>query len=235
MADVQCKAVLFGGSADAGYARLLLPYSGDKSKSSRIILIEGPPFARELANLEDKFLAAHFPDLFRATKLMPRRVSFSTTPPSSPSPKAPSYAATVASPADTTAVRINGFYQPPTNMTIPARKDYPVLQNSKGQRLDAIINPPQSLVHAMRNKKLCNPYHVLGECSFVNCQFVHGARLSEKEIEARRLLLRQGPCTTGLECKDKNCWLGHQCPDGACTKSGKACRFPREMHNVDRA
>jgi hypothetical protein len=122
MADVQCKAVVFGGSADDGYARLLLPNSGGKSKSSQIILIEGPPFAKELAKLKDKFLVAHFPDLFRATKLMPRRVSFSTTPPPTSSPRAPSYAATIASPVDTTAVGINGSYHHLTNLTIPVRR-----------------------------------------------------------------------------------------------------------------
>jgi hypothetical protein len=171
MADVQCKAVVFGGSADDGYARLLLPYSGDKSKSSRIILIEGPPFAEELAKLKDKFLVAHFPNLFRATKLTPRRVSFSTTPPPSPSPKAPSYAATIASPVATTAVGINGSYYPLTNTTIPVRKDYPVLQNSKGQRLDAIINPTQSTRANSEKQETLQPVPYSGGVPFSQLQF----------------------------------------------------------------
>ncbi len=236
MADVQCKAVVFGGCADDGYARLLQPYSGDKSRSSRIILIEGPPFAKELAKLKDQFLVARFPDLFRATKLMPRRVSFSTPPPPAPSLSAPSYAATTASHVDTTAVGINSSYHPSTNTTIPERKEQPILQNSKGQRLDTFINPPPpTIVNLMRSLKLCNQYHILGDCSFIGCSFKHGVRLPEVQIEARRLVIRQTPCDSGLDCKAKNCLLGHQCPDRGCTKIGKGCRFPTAMHNVSRA
>jgi hypothetical protein len=234
MADVQCKAVVFGGSADDGYARLLAPYSGDESKSNRVVLIEGPPFAKELDKLKDKFLVARFPGLFRSTKLTTRRVSFSTTPPPTPSPKATSYAATIANLADNTAVGINGLHHASMAITIPTRKDYPVLRNSRGQRLDAVINPPQSLVSVLRNKKLCNQYHILGECYFSNCSFLHGGRLGEKEIEARRLLLRQAPCPSRLECREKNCLHGHQCPDRACMKIDNGCYFTREMHNVDR-
>ena len=61
------SGVIFGGSADNGYARLLQPYIGDRSKNKRIILIEGPPFVKELAGLKDKFLVACFPDIFRHT------------------------------------------------------------------------------------------------------------------------------------------------------------------------
>lgn len=198
-------------------------------------MIEGPPFAKELAKLKDKFLLARFPDLFRATKLTLQRVSFSTTPPPTPSPKASSYAATATGPVDTTAVGMHGSYYPSPFPTTSARRDYPVLQNSKGQRLDIVINPPPVLVNLMRSQKFCNQYHILGECSFDKCGYSHGARLNEMQIEARRLVIRQTPCGSGLECKDKKCLLGHQCPDRACSKIGKGCRFPREMHNVKRA
>jgi hypothetical protein len=183
MADVQCKAVIFGGSADNGYARLLQPYVGDNSKNKRIILIEGPPFVKELARLKDKFLVASFPDLFRNTKLPPWRVSFSTTPPPTPIPNTFSYAATTASLVDAAAVRTDDAHD--SLLTVPARRDYPVLQNSRGQRLDAIISPPQSLVRVLRDKKLCNPFHILGDCTYTDCIFLHGVRLDEKGIEAR--------------------------------------------------
>jgi hypothetical protein len=233
MADVQCQAVIFGGSADNGYARLLQPYLGDNSKNKQIILVEGPPFVRELARLKDNFFVACFPDIFRNTKLQPRRVSFSTTPPPTPTPNALSYAATISSPVDTTAVTTDDAYD--TQVAVPARRHYPVLQNSRGQRLDAIISPPQSLVKVLRDKKLCNPFHILGECPYTDCIFLHGVRLDEKGIEARRLLARQAPCLSGLQCKDEKCLLGHQCPDKVCAKIGRVCRFTAEMHNVDRA
>jgi len=229
IADVQCQAVIFGGSADNGYARLLQPYVGDSSKSKRIILIEGPPFVKELAGLKDKFLVACFPDIFRHTKLPPRRVSFSKTPPTTPIPNALSYTA-IASPVDAAAVRPDG-----PSATVPARKKYPLLKNGRGQRLDAVISPPQSLVWVLRDKKLCNPFHILGECTYPDCIFIHGARLDEKGIEARRLLARQAPCSSGLHCEDEKCLSGHQCPDRACARIGKGCRFAPEMHRVDRS
>ena len=231
IADVQCQAVIFGGSADNGYARLLQPYVEDNSKNKRIILIEGPPFVKELAGLKDKFLVARFPDIFRHRKLPPRRVSFSTTPPATPIPNALSYAA-IASPVDAAAVRPDDASG--LSVTVPARRDYPVLQNRRGQRLDAIISPPQSLVNVFRDKKLCNLFHILGECPYTNCIFLHGARLDEKGIEARRLLARQAPCSSGLHCEDEKCLFGHQCPDRPCAKIGRGCRFTPEMHNVDR-
>lgn len=184
--------------------------------------------------LKDKFLVTNFPDLFRATKLPSRRVSFSTTPPSTPSPKPPSYAATVTSPIDVSAARTNSSH--PTSMNSATRtvSKYQVLHNSKGQRLDAIINPPPSLVLVLRNKKLCNEYHILGKCSYNNCNYLHGTRLDEKGIQARWSLTRQTPCPSGLECENETCLFGHQCPVGACANIGNGCRFSRQMHNVDR-
>ena len=202
--------------------------------SSRIILIEGPSFAKELAQLKDKFLVARFSDVFRATKLTSRRVSSSTTPPPAANLRAPSYAATTVSAVNNTAAGTNSSYHLSTNTTISPHKDYPVLQNSKGQRLDAVISPSPTLVNIMRSHKLCNQYHILRECSFNNCSFPHGVRLNETHIEARRWVVRQTPCDSGLECKAKNCLLGHQCHDRACTKIEKGCRFPRAMHNVSR-
>ncbi|RDW58442.1 hypothetical protein BP5796_12372 [Coleophoma crateriformis] len=97
MADVQCQAVVFGGSPDDGYARLLQPYVGDNSKSNRIILVEGHPFARELAGLKEKFFVAHFPDIFRNAKLPSRGKSDSPTSTPTPIPNAFSYATAVSS------------------------------------------------------------------------------------------------------------------------------------------
>jgi hypothetical protein len=41
--DVQCRHIVFGGSADNGYARLLGPHV----KPDKVSLLNGPPFARE--------------------------------------------------------------------------------------------------------------------------------------------------------------------------------------------
>jgi hypothetical protein len=229
MADIQCQALIFCGSADNSHARVLQPYVGGKSKRKRIVMVEGPPFAKELAVLKDKFITARFPDVFRDTKLPSRRVSFSTTHSPTPISRPPNYVATIANP-----VILDQSNRPSTTTIVPARMEYPILQNSKGQRLDEILSPPQSLVQAQRNKKLCNAYHILGECRYPNCtkHFVHGNKLDGKGLEARRLIARGTPCKSGLQCRDAKCFLGHECPNKACV--GVSCRFPREMHGVDR-
>jgi hypothetical protein len=234
LADVQCQAVLFGGSADDSHARLLGPHARDSSKNNRIILIEGPPFAKELAALKDRFLVTRFPEVFRNTKLQSRAVSLAITPPPTPIPSVLSYAARTAIPVDAASVRSSDAVPSSTTAAVLARRGYPVLQNSRGERIDAIINPPPSLVYAQRDKKLCNPFHILGECSYINCTYDHGKRLDERAIEARRLLARQKRCLAGLQCRDEKCLAGHQCPDRACARIGSGCRFPREMHGVDR-
>ncbi|KAG4033646.1 hypothetical protein MFRU_004g01500 [Monilinia fructicola] len=233
MSDVQCRAIIFGGSADNGYARLLQPYAGDDPKSNRIVLLEGPPFAKELALLKDKFLVARLPGVFRSTKLSTRRVSLSRTPPPISIPNKNSPAAKIVSPVASDVVNTDEASDP--SAPPPARKKYPILRNSKGQRLDALINPPTALVIVMRSTKHCNPFHILGECNYTGCNYLHGARLDEKGIEARRLISRYKPCPLKLKCKDEKCLLGHQCPEKTCARIGKGCRFPKEMHNVDRS
>ncbi|KAL8686608.1 MAG: hypothetical protein Q9218_006989 [Villophora microphyllina] len=51
--DLHCKHIIFGGSADNGYARMLGPYSGTEDVCKRVTMIEGPPFAQELARDQD--------------------------------------------------------------------------------------------------------------------------------------------------------------------------------------
>ena len=239
MADLRCRAVLFGGSNDNGYARLLQPYVPEDSKSSRIILIEGPPFVRELAALKHKFLVTHLPNVFRSTELSSRRVSFSRTPPSTPIPNAPSYARATLHYANSAVAGTDSHY--PQSAAVPVHTNSSMLQNSRGQRLDSVINPVTSLVDALKDKKHCNSYHILGECLRTSgprigggCSFLHGNRLDKKGIEARRWVARQKMCPAGFKCRDEKCLNGHECPTKACKKVDKGCVFPREMYNVDR-
>lgn len=232
IADVKCRAVIFGGSADNGYARLLLPYVGDNVKRSRIILVEGQPFVKELSELKDSFSIARFSDVFSTTKLASRRVSFSTTPPSTPIPNEPTRATTTATFASAAASKTGRTSH--SVATVTAGRDTVVLLNSKGQRLDDIIRPIPGLLNVLKSKKHCNLHHILGKCSDSNCSFLHGVRLDRKGIEARRWIARQAPCQLGLQCRNEKCFLGHECPDKSCTMVGKGCRFTKGMHNVDR-
>ncbi|RAL65966.1 hypothetical protein DID88_005627 [Monilinia fructigena] len=233
MSDVQCRAIIFGGSTDNGYARLLQPYAGDDPKSNRIVLLEGPPFAKELALLKDKFLVARLPGVFRNTKLSARRLSLSMTPPPISIPNDISSPENVVSSVASDVVNTEEASNP--SASLPVQKNYPLLRNSKGQRLDAILSPPTALVIVMRSARHCNPFHILGECNYEDCKYLHGVRLNKKGIEARRLISRCKPCPSKLKCKDEKCLLGHECPEKTCAKIGKGCRYPKEMHNVDRS
>ncbi|KAI6780452.1 uncharacterized protein J7T54_002848 [Emericellopsis cladophorae] len=101
--DVHCQQIFFGGSADAGYARLLEPIARDETIRRRITLLKGPPFVHELANIKDKFHVPTTPlrHIFRDEKLpdIKRRVSFRITPPTTP---LANYASTVAKPPPST-------------------------------------------------------------------------------------------------------------------------------------
>jgi hypothetical protein len=180
MADIQCQALIFCGSADNSHAQVLQPYVGGKAKRKEIVLVEGPPFAKELSVLKDKFITTCFPDVFRDTKLPSRRISFSLTHSPTPISRPSNYAATVGSP-----VILDQSRQTSTTTFAPARTDYPILQNSKGQRIEEILHPPQSLVQAQRNKKLCNAYHILGVCRYSNStkNFVHGISWMKKGLK----------------------------------------------------
>lgn len=92
---------------------------------------------------------------------------------------------------------------------VPTRKSYLILRNSKGQCIDASINPPSSLVDMMKTTRRCNPFHMLGECNYKDCPFLQDVRLDEKGIEARRVISRYKPCPSKFKCKGENCLLGH--------------------------
>ncbi|KAI4146145.1 MAG: hypothetical protein L6R39_003562 [Caloplaca ligustica] len=226
--QLQCKHIIFGGSADNGYARLLTPYIGDEVVRDRITLLEGPPFAGELAVLVNKFRTTSFPTVFRDAKIPNRRVSFSTTPPKSTSPHPPSWAATVQTrpAAELDSRPLREPTPPPENPKKPA-----ILRNSKGQRVDPIIKVPNLLVVTMKQKKLCNNHYLGGYCPYVNCTHSHGEKLNDKAMAALRVVARMGPCSGGVYCDDEDCFSGHQCRREYCDT--KSCRFPYDMHFVD--
>ncbi|PGH34035.1 hypothetical protein GX50_03182 [[Emmonsia] crescens] len=248
--NVHCKHIVFAGSTDNGYARLLGPYSSTEF-CKRVTMLEGPPFERELAELKDKYRTTSFPTLFRATKLPPiRRVSFSATPMYEPSPtkSPPSYASAASFSSSPPGYNGSRPSTPaPTEKTPGSPSgangstwfsgngavshEIAVLKNKHGQRVDSPIKPSSSIVQSLKSRKLCNPYHLLGTCHFLACKHEHGERLSEKMMEALRYVARLAPCPSGLECEDENCYSGHRCPNNPCHRPN--CHFPKEMHAVD--
>ena len=195
--------------------------------TKRITLVEGPPFAGEMATLVEKFHSTSFPTVFRDTKIPTRRVSFSTTPPKSISPKPPSWAATVQSkPAQANNLPARQTTQTPPSVSVP------IPRNSKSQRVDPPIKASQTMVAIMKQKKLCNNWYLTAYCPYNDCKHGHNEKLNEKQIAALRLVARCAPCSQGLDCDDEDCFSGHRCPRDHCIR-GIECRFPADMHDVD--
>jgi len=238
LADIHCKYIVFGGSGDNGYARLLGPYSHDEAVRKRITMLEGPPFAQELAALKGRFAVASFPGIFRDSKLPTRRVSFSQsiTPPSSPAPRVPTYATAVSQSKRPPSAMPSALAQgQDVSFNHGGRMQSRVLKNSKGERIDTFLRPNNNLVAIQKKQKLCNSYQLNGVCAYEaignNCNFSH-ARLTEAQLEAQRSIARQAPCGYGLACEEEKCLFGHHCPFPGCR--GIDCKFPTEMHNVSR-
>jgi hypothetical protein len=190
-------------------------------------MLEGPPFAKELIDFVDKFSTTSFESVFRKTKLCTPRMSFSTTPPVSPSPNY----------ANVLAQSLLQRSDPMISVTQPsnvARHTMNILLNSKGQRVDSQLRYSQNDVVDMKKRKLCNSYHLLGRCPYQrpyhSCTHRHGVKLNDKQLETLCYVARLTPCTSGLQCNNRPCISGHQCHHKSCTGN---CRFPKEMHGVD--
>lgn len=255
---MHCKHIVFGGSSDNGYARLLVPYSGNEDVSSRITLLEGPPFAiPEMRNLTKKFATISFPNIFRNSKLIsqPHRASFTQNhAPAPPDLTAPVRTITPKTPTATTWAAVSKTPAAPgppptTNGPLTSAKfdtyDYEndpdehfvVLQNSKGERIDSILPKlKEGLVNNQKRRKLCNPFQLSGFCpreeNGVKCPYGHD-KLTIEELDAQRYIARFQMCNGGLDCENEYCVSGHACPYRICTL-GSECKYPKYMHNVSR-
>lgn len=192
-------------------------------------LLEGPPFARELNEIKNRFDTAIFSDVFRDEKLptLRRRVSWHTTPPATPSMD---YAAVASrppsSPSPTAQHRSS---TPPPQSSSPW---WGVLRNVAGQRVDSVLNYTQTEFHEVKSRKLCNRFHLLDKCLYdTGCHYKHGDRLPLREREVLLGVSRLTPCSDGLWCDDPKCIAGHRCTRRDCQFEN--CKFLDEMHDVD--
>ena len=232
--DTHCHRIFFGGASDNGYARLLEPYKylEDKSIRERIILLEGPPFSRELASVKDQFRTASFNHIFRSQKIVSnRKASPHLTPPTTPFAD---YATAVAKAPQSTAAPASAAQPSTASITGPA--PIPRLtRNKNGQRVDAPLKYAQQDFLNLKSRKLCNAYHLLGKCHYLDtrgkCEHDHAEKLNAKQRVALLAVARQSPCPFGLYCSDVNCLAGHRCTRDNCVPA--TCRFPKVMHNVD--
>jgi hypothetical protein len=238
--DVHCRQILFGGAADSGYARTISPCAQDESARGRITLLEGSSFAHELVEIRDKFRVTPLHAVLRTQKLstVKRKVSFRMTPPSTPVgdyvnvAKTPSSSSSLPPPAPVVIPAIG----PAPRLTGSASAPLGILRNRHGHRIDRPLEYRMEDFHSLRPQKLCNSFHLLDRCPFLDwnkrCLHEHGKKLAPRQLEALRAVARLSPCLAGgLNCNDINCLAGHQCVFRNCT--GTDCKFSLAMHNVD--
>ncbi|KAL4747080.1 hypothetical protein BDW72DRAFT_209881 [Aspergillus terricola var. indicus] len=235
--NIHCRRIIFCASADSGYARVLGPHRG----STRISLVKGPPFPREMAELAASLETVTFSDVFRSSKLLPpaRRMSAQDT--DSPALTPASIPAIVPNP--NSLLNYASAAKAPAAAAITASRDTNtkpepkprllVCLNARNQRVDsALKKSSKEAVAALKRRKLCNHFHILGDCPYSSCAHEHGPELSKQELNDLMRIARLTPCYSGNMCRDVNCISGHQCPyQYHCMH--KECKFHKDMHNVD--
>ena len=110
--------------------------------------------------------------------------------------------------------------------------------NAKGERLDMYMPPVTTEVRnrfakRVANKKLCNKFHLAGDCPDGDCPFDH----SPIDADLRnylRSIAAATPCTRRSACKNLTCLNGHVCQKSDCKyRGGKLfCKLPGPMHYV---
>lgn len=115
-----------------------------------------------------------------------------------------------------------------------------VPRNRKGQRIDPILKHDKIEVDRVKKMKMCNVHYLKGSCPYIaSCSHSHDVKPTPSELRSLRLVARMAPCTYGTNCDDFTCIYGHICPapegrNGELCIFGAQCRFPTELHNVDR-
>jgi hypothetical protein len=226
--DIHCEHIVFCGSADNGYARVLGSHRG----SDRISLVEGPPFARELRDLASEFQTTSFPKVFRSKK-MSRNVSFGgitttaiPTPPRTPTSNYATVAKRNSPISNDTSLPVDSSLR----TTITNTPKLVVCKNANHERVDSPLQiSAKGRIDYLKQQKYCNQFHILGHCLWgVSCTHKHDPRLVEQDVVDLMWIARLSACPKGLQCVDEDCVNGHRCPHRSCTAWG--CKFP---HGVD--
>lgn len=256
-ADInQCKHIFFAGCHDVGYLSFLMPYRG---MADRITLLKGPSFHPEFRSLG--LSISEIPYVFMSSPLgtSPEPITSKSAVPKSAvcwffqkgickygnectkqhiTPQQHEISKPQDDKSNTQSIvrEMKHYAKMPQS---PSSKDgEPLIHvNKNGERIDTAISQPTNEewnAYARRAKqhKLCNQYHLGGECSNLNCQFDH-SNVDDSLIEVMRYIMRQHVCPSGPDCRLSKCYLGHMCQKPGCT-GGKPCRFNQHAHTLDR-
>ncbi|KAJ5628138.1 Zinc fingerCCCH-type [Penicillium lividum] len=110
--------------------------------------------------------------------------------------------------------------------------------NKDGDRLDPYCPHPSpdafdEYHRRAKEHRVCNSYHLSGECGDMSCQYDH-SDVSSTVIEVLRYILLQHPCSKAGACRSIKCYMGHICqkPNCKAVKSWQ-CRFNHRTHTLD--
>ncbi|KAB8236455.1 zinc finger CCCH domain-containing protein [Aspergillus alliaceus] len=250
----QCKHIFFAGCHDAGYLSLLTPYRG---KADRITLIKAASFHPEYDRLN--LPVREIPAVFTSTPVSPPisgdHVVAATRPvckhfqkgicrfgkecnklhamPNQQFSKnlddtpAQSWSPVIK-------VRDQEFYAKFLPRVSSKSQEF-ISLNKDGERIDTYcpMPPPEEWeIYYRRAKrhKLCNKYHLGGECGNLNCEFDHSP-IESACLNVMMYIMRQHLCSRGASCRSIKCYLGHMCQKESC-KGTKPCKFGRQAHVV---
>ena len=243
--NTHCKHLLFGGSTDSSYAGFLRQYTSSAKGRPTLTLLEGPLFPSALAEVAKRFPTRKFEDVFRPVQI-PRRASFRRQDRPNTTPRSPgvttfaptagsSAAAQDSEPARYSSSESQSFTGPITTKVPATNEDNAtrLYRNKHGQRIDPPLKYDQNLFHPLKARKVCNRHHLYNSCTYSNCAHDHNGTLTLAQLDTVRYIARQMPCTSGLDCWDEGCKVGHRCPSGTNCEWGDQCRWPPEMHDVD--
>jgi hypothetical protein len=108
-----------------------------------------------------------------------------------------------------------------------------IILNKHNQRLDPVagprdVNAERRLHERMNasNMKLCNRYHLTGQCDIADCDYIHGERLPPAELNVLAIKARALRCSQGGYCRNIDCCVGHICRN---TQNGVECTVLRCM------
>ncbi|GIK00135.1 hypothetical protein Aspvir_004154 [Aspergillus viridinutans] len=131
-------------------------------------------------------------------------------------------------------VRHYAKYLPSIDST--AEKLIPV--NKDGDRIDTYCPMPSKAAwdtynRRIKQQKLCNKFHLGGDCSDLSCEFDHSTSdVDPACLAVMRYMMRQRPCPRGPKCRSLTCYLGHMCQKEGC-KCTKWSKFGRDTHTMD--
>ncbi|KAI9760891.1 MAG: hypothetical protein M4579_001392 [Chaenotheca gracillima] len=238
--DCHCRQILFGCSHDNGYARLLEEFTTDEGCSSRITLLEGVPFERELISLKRHFKHTRFDSLFRSSKIeLQRPIQATPSLPARALSNGPTATASTPLTWASTAATFTASTPPqtphPTSQTSSDPHTPGILQNKYGQRIDSDTKYDKADMARVKGLKMCNVHVLRNDCPFgSSCVHGHEYKPTASELATLRHIARQQPCRFGTACEDAKCMYGHRCLGNPCSfVYNGGCRFPTEMHGVD--